>query len=240
MDNAGNNEHRSPVRLRTSPLARAVAGGALVLAATLTLSAMPHQQASAATLVSSPSESPANLSFGADHTAISALDVQQAQTAKPLAKVQAAPASTRKPITVKKFTPDPVVASTPVKAATTTTTTHHRSSSSSASAGPIVNYSGQSPRAIAQGLLASYGWGQSQMPCLNSLWNRESGWNVHAANPSGAYGIPQALPGSKMSSAGPDWANNPTTQIKWGLGYIKSMYGSPCGAWGHSQSTGWY
>jgi hypothetical protein len=64
---------------------------------------------------------------------------------------------------------------------------------------------------------------------------------VHADNPnSSAYGIPQALPGSKMASAGPDWANNPITQIRWGLGYIADRYGSPCGAWGHSQSHGWY
>ncbi|WP_345434421.1 lytic transglycosylase domain-containing protein [Actinoallomurus vinaceus] len=94
---------------------------------------------------------------------------------------------------------------------------------------------------IARSMLSSYGWSpSSQFGCLVNLWNRESGWNTHAANPSGAYGIPQALPGSKMSSAGPDWQNNATTQIKWGLGYIKSRYSTPCGAWGHSQSTGWY
>ncbi len=94
---------------------------------------------------------------------------------------------------------------------------------------------------IARGMLPSYGWDpSSQFGCLVNLWNKESHWNTHAANPSGAYGIPQALPGSKMSSAGPDWQNNATTQIKWGLGYIKSRYGTPCGAWGHSQSTGWY
>ncbi len=58
--------------------------------------------------------------------------------------------------------------------------------------------------------------------------------------PSGAYGIPQALPGSKMSSAGPDWRNNATTQIKWGLGYIKDRYKTPCGGWSHFQSVGWY
>ncbi|MCO5986958.1 lytic transglycosylase domain-containing protein [Actinoallomurus spadix] len=94
---------------------------------------------------------------------------------------------------------------------------------------------------IAKQLLPSYGFDPStQFGCLVNLWNRESGWRVHAANPSGAYGIPQALPGSKMASAGPDWQNNATTQIKWGLGYIKSRYGKPCGAWAHSQSTGWY
>ncbi|MCO5972149.1 lytic transglycosylase domain-containing protein [Actinoallomurus sp. WRP6H-15] len=94
---------------------------------------------------------------------------------------------------------------------------------------------------IAKSLLPSFGFDPStQFGCLVNLWNRESGWRVHAANPSGAYGIPQALPGSKMASAGPDWQNNATTQIKWGLGYIKSRYSTPCGAWGHSQSTGWY
>ena len=216
------------MRLRTFPLARAVAGGALALAAALAISAVPSQQAAAATFVPSPSDHPAALSFQADHTVISAIDLQQAHVSQPAAEVPAAPASTHKPITVKKFTPDPVVAAAPV----------HRSVS--VSAGPIVDYSGADPRAIAQAMLASYGWGASQMPCLNSLWNRESGWNVHASNPSGAYGIPQALPGSKMSTAGPDWANNPTTQIRWGLNYIKSTYGSPCTAWGHSQSTGWY
>jgi hypothetical protein len=94
---------------------------------------------------------------------------------------------------------------------------------------------------IARGMLSSFGWSpSSQFGCLVNLWNKESGWNTHASNPSGAYGIPQALPGSKMSSAGPDWQNNARTQIKWGLGYIKDRYSSPCGAWSHSQSTGWY
>ncbi|WP_237565555.1 hypothetical protein [Ornithinimicrobium cavernae] len=98
-----------------------------------------------------------------------------------------------------------------------------------------------SPRDIAAGMLGSYGWGQDQFSCLNSLWNRESGWNTYAQNPSsGAYGIPQALPGSKMATAGSDWQTNPATQIRWGLGYIQGRYGSPCGAWAHSQSVGWY
>jgi hypothetical protein len=94
---------------------------------------------------------------------------------------------------------------------------------------------------IAKGMLASFGFsGSGQFGCLVKLWDRESGWNTHAANASGAYGIPQSLPGSKMASAGSDWQNNAATQIKWGLGYIKDRYGTPCGAWGHSQSTGWY
>jgi len=97
-----------------------------------------------------------------------------------------------------------------------------------------------SAQAWAQSYLASMGMGSDQYSCLVSLWNRESGWNVHAENPSGAYGIPQALPGSKMSSSGPDWQDNYQTQIKWGMGYITGRYSTPCGAWAHSQSTGWY
>jgi hypothetical protein len=97
------------------------------------------------------------------------------------------------------------------------------------------------PRDIARAMLSAFGWSQDQFGCLDSLWTRESKWSTTADNPySSAYGIPQALPGSKMSSAGPDWQYNPETQIKWGLGYIAGRYGSPCGAWGHSQSRGWY
>jgi uncharacterized protein YabE (DUF348 family) len=95
-------------------------------------------------------------------------------------------------------------------------------------------------KAIARDLLAARGWDDAQYNCLVVLWNNESGWNVHASNPSGAYGIPQALPGWKMSSAGPDWQNNASTQIKWGLGYIGERYGTPCGAWSFWQGNGWY
>jgi hypothetical protein len=97
------------------------------------------------------------------------------------------------------------------------------------------------PRDIARALLAEFGFGQDQFGCLDSLYTRESNWRVNADNPtSSAYGIPQALPGSKMASAGADWATNPVTQIRWGLGYIEDRYGSPCGAWAHSQARGWY
>ena len=93
------------------------------------------------------------------------------------------------------------------------------------------------PRDIARALLAEFGFGQDQFGCLDSLWTRESNWRVDADNPnSSAYGIPQALPGSKMASAGADWATNPVTQIRWGLGYIEDRYGSPCGAWGAQPS----
>lgn len=96
-------------------------------------------------------------------------------------------------------------------------------------------------RSVAATIAASeYGWGADQFSCLNSLWTKESGWDYQAYNPSGATGIPQALPGDKMSSAGADWQSNATTQIRWGLGYIASVYGTPCSAWGHSQSVNWY
>src|SRR6185312_963146 len=98
-----------------------------------------------------------------------------------------------------------------------------------------------SPQQIATAMLASFGWSSSEFGCLNELWIRESGWNPSATNPySGAYGIPQALPGAKMASAGVDWETNPATQIRWGLGYIKATYGSPCAAWSHETSYGWY
>ncbi len=98
-----------------------------------------------------------------------------------------------------------------------------------------------SPRQIAAAMLGSFGWSSSQFACLDPLWEHESGWSVSAYNAgSGAFGIPQALPGSRMASAGPDWQTDAATQITWGLGYIKGTYGSPCGAWAHEQATGWY
>ena len=92
-------------------------------------------------------------------------------------------------------------------------------------------------QAYARALLPRYGWSDSQFSCLVTMWDHESGWRVHAANPSGAYGIPQALPGSKM---GPGWQSDAGVQIRWGLGYIKSRYGSPCGAWAFWQQGSWY
>jgi hypothetical protein len=97
-----------------------------------------------------------------------------------------------------------------------------------------------SPQEIAQQLLDANGQG-SQFSCLEALWTRESGWNVHATNPtSGAYGIPQALPATKMASTGADWRTDVTTQVRWGVSYIDSAYGSPCAAWSHEEKAGWY
>jgi len=111
--------------------------------------------------------------------------------------------------------------------------------------GPVVsgreNLSAQDPQAIAEALLPTYGFDSSQMSCLVPLWMGESGWRWNAENASsGAYGIPQSLPGDKMASVASDWRTNPVTQIKWGLEYIKASYGSPCGAWGFKQGHGWY
>jgi len=120
----------------------------------------------------------------------------------------------------------------------------------SESSGATVPYTGPIPsscdeysgnRATGCALMIEDGFKIAEFPCLDKLWKKESGWNHRASNSgSGAYGIPQALPGSKMASEGADWKTSPATQIKWGLGYIKGRYGSPCGAWGHSQDTGWY
>jgi hypothetical protein len=97
------------------------------------------------------------------------------------------------------------------------------------------------PRTIARVLLAEFGFSQDQFSCLDSLYMGESGWRVDADNPSSsAYGIPQALPGSKMASAGADWATNPVTQIRWGLGYIRDRYGSPCSAMSFKSGHGFY
>ena len=94
---------------------------------------------------------------------------------------------------------------------------------------------------IAHAKVGARGWGDDQFSCLVTLWNRESGWRTTATNPySGAYGIPQSLPASKMASAGADWRTNPATQIEWGLSYISARYGTPCGALGHSNRVGWY
>ena len=120
------------------------------------------------------------------------------------------------------------------------------SSSSSSSGSGVTTVSAPPPnpgtaQSIGYAMLPQFGFSQkTQWGCLLDLWNRESGWVYDAENASGAYGIPQALPGSKMASAGSDWATNPATQIKWGLGYITQIYGTPCGAWNFELANGYY
>jgi hypothetical protein len=96
-------------------------------------------------------------------------------------------------------------------------------------------------QSIAYNMLSSFGWSPgTYFSCLNNIYTRESGWRYNAENASGAYGIPQALPGDKMATAGSDWMTNPATQIKWGLGYIQSRYGDPCSAWSFWEAHGYY
>jgi hypothetical protein len=98
-----------------------------------------------------------------------------------------------------------------------------------------------SPEQVAERMLSQFGWSSGQFSCLQPLWEHESGWSVTAENPSsGAYGIPQSLPGDKMASAGADWQTDATTQIRWGLGYVKSVYGTPCAAWQNEVNLGYY
>ena len=98
------------------------------------------------------------------------------------------------------------------------------------------------PREIARQILKNkFGYGDDQFTCFDNIIMRESRWKVTATNPSsGAYGIPQALPGSKMAKAGSDWRTNPATQIIWAVGYMEDRYGSPCAAWSFKRAHGWY
>lgn len=137
---------------------------------------------------------------------------------------------TRDAVTVKEK-PKPTPTPTPTPSATAA----KKSSGSSAPSAPIP--SPGTAKDIAYQMLQSRGWGDDQWSCLDQLWSRESGWRVNASNPSGAYGIPQALPGSKM---GPGWETDASVQISWGLGYISGRYSTPCGAWAQSESAGWY
>jgi hypothetical protein len=118
---------------------------------------------------------------------------------------------------------------------------HHRRRHHARRHHPRRHHRRVTPHGIAKSMLHRFGWSKRQFKFLNWLWDRESSWNVHASNPySGAYGIPQAVPGSKMASAGPNWQTSARTQIRWGLDYIKGRYGSPRNAWDHEIAYGWY
>lgn len=99
------------------------------------------------------------------------------------------------------------------------------------------------PREIARQLIKNKysSWGEGEFKCYDLLIKSESQWDIDATNPSsGAYGIPQSLPGNKMATEGSDWKTNPATQIKWGLKYVKDRYGTPCSAWSFKQGHQWY
>jgi hypothetical protein len=129
-----------------------------------------------------------------------------------------------------------------VQAATAAAAEFDRAAAEKAAADLAAANTPDGARATARAMGASqYGWGDDQFQCLDMLWSKESGWRMDASNASsGAAGIPQALPGSKMASVGEDWQTNASTQIAWGLGYIAGGYGTPCSAWSHSQSSNWY
>ena len=136
----------------------------------------------------------------------------------------------------------PKLASTASATAATSAPTSAAASGTGAAA--TVNVPAPNPgtaQSTGYNMMSSFGFDpKTQFGCLDAIWTRESGWRYNAENASGAYGIPQALPGSKMASAGADWQTNPATQISWGLGYIKSTYGSPCNAWSFWQAHGYY
>ena len=113
---------------------------------------------------------------------------------------------------------------------------------SSASASVELARTPDGAREVAKALMDDkYGWGEKQYWCLDGLWTKESKWNYRASNKrSGAHGIPQALPATKMESVGTDWRTNPVTQISWGLRYIESRYETPCGAFAKFKRTNWY
>jgi hypothetical protein len=142
-----------------------------------------------------------------------------------------------------KVDPDAVIQAVQQQS-TSSSSTSSSSTSSSSTGVNITQVPAPDPgtaEKIGYDMLPSFGFNQTtQWSCLEQLWTRESGWRYDAENPDGAYGIPQAYPGSKMASAGADWQTNPATQIKWGLTYITDTYGTPCGAWAQEESGGGY
>lgn len=171
---------------------------------------------------------------------------REAATRPPTPTPAASPTRSVRPTTPppSSTTPPSSSSSTTAPRPTTSTTSSTTSTPSpTPTTPPNLAWMQANPRAVAQQLMPSFGFGTDQWSCLDSLWQKESNWYWAADNPySSAYGIPQALPGSKMSTAGADWLVNPATQITWGLGYIKGRYGSPCSAWAawQSRSPHWY
>ena len=211
-------------------LLSAIAAGSL--AAVVVVSAVPDATAPTAArpVVAEAAVGPTDLlaTWDLADTAVAAHQAQQAAARKAAAAAAAAAAERRQARLAK-------LAEERRERAAKRRASRDRSYASGSGA-PV---SSGSARAIAKSQLAARGW-SDQFGCLDRLWQKESGWRWNAASPSGAYGIPQALPGSKMASAGADWRTNPATQIRWGLGYIDARHGDPCGAWSHFQSRGWY
>jgi hypothetical protein len=117
----------------------------------------------------------------------------------------------------------------------------HAPAAGSSTAGAALTSAGSNV-ALGRQMASGYGWGSgAEWACLDELWTRESGWRmVWNYQGSGAYGIPQSLPATKMASAGADYMTNPATQIRWGLAYVRDTYGDPCTAWSHETADSWY
>jgi hypothetical protein len=179
---------------------------------------------------------------GADPVAAAAADLPVSHAAKTLVKARQHMIQLDAAARTTTIVGKPKVAAQPVTAPSAGTTP--TAGGTGGSTPPPVSAPPPDPgtaQSIAYKMLPSFGFTAStEYPCLNNIYTRESGWRYNAENASGAYGIPQALPGSKMASAGADWATNPATQIKWGLGYIKDRYGSPCAAWSYWEAHGYY
>lgn len=172
-----------------------------------------------------------------------------AKAAAATAQPKPSPTPAPRPSTSSSSTSATPSTTTPSTTPTSTPTSTSTSSSSPSSSTPppttnsSLAWAQSHPRTVAQQLLPKFGFDSSQWTCLDALWDHESSWNWAADNPySSAYGIPQALPGTKMATAGADWLVNPATQISWGLGYIKSRYGTPCAAWDawQARTPHWY
>ena len=216
-------------------VATVAAAGTLTLATVISAAAAALPATSAAAASSTSSASPAAF----DHrqvVAAHAVGTAAATAAKEVAsaKTAAAKAAAAKAAAAKAAHKAALAKAAAAKAALA------KAAAAKTAAAKAAHPAG-SPRQIATQMLGQFGWKTSQFSCLEPLWYHESGWNPSAENPSsGAYGIPQALHGSMMASAGSDWRTNPATQIRWGLTYIHDRYGSPCGAWSHEQSANWY
>lgn len=180
-----------------------------------------------------------------DSRPVMTLDTSTTSVAASTQQVQAATAQLRQSIADATARAEAASAAQAAEQARLAAASATPAAQSSSDAAPASSGSGDNSvagaKATARAMLAARGWGDDQFSCLEALWNKESGWNYQAMNrSSGAYGIPQAMPGSKMASAGSDWQTNAATQISWGLGYVSGRYGTPCGAWATSQAQGWY
>jgi hypothetical protein len=252
---AGKSDHRSPVRLRTAVPPKRSLLPIAVAAATALAVAIPLAVASGAAAEIEPTGARDRIAIRAvDQDASFFVGVARGTDAAASGKVDTTALKVQiaqlddsralPSLTVAAFTSQLRTTTARVAQKTALYNAEQARKAAAARAAAAALARANTPdgaRATARALAASrYGWGDGQFSCLSSLWQKESGWNYRAYNPSGATGIPQALPGSKMATAGADWQSSAATQISWGLDYIKRAYGSPCSAWGHSQAMNWY